>query len=133
MEAKEFIQQIENGNAKVLTLEVAKELKGKRLYTMYFGYSGNRNEVREIIVGEIVSEWDIAKTKPMEGYNNRAEYWESYMTENQVKENKETLQIMEPDGKETYMRCYLSNPFFKTPTFTCSDMDREVYYLESND
>lgn len=41
MTIAEFIEAIDNGRAKVLTLEKAKGLKGRRIYWMYFGYKGN--------------------------------------------------------------------------------------------
>ena len=56
MKTNEFIHRIENGEAKVLTVEEAKKLKGKKIYWFYFGYSGNENEVQEMKVGDIVSE-----------------------------------------------------------------------------
>lgn len=40
MKTNEFIHRIENGEAKVLTVEEAKKLKGKKIYWFYFGYSG---------------------------------------------------------------------------------------------
>lgn len=52
MKTNEFIHRIENGEAKVLTVEEAKKLKGKKIYWFYFGYSGNENEVQEMKVGE---------------------------------------------------------------------------------
>lgn len=41
MTIAEFIEAINNGRAKVLTLEKAKELKGRRIYWMHSGYKGN--------------------------------------------------------------------------------------------
>lgn len=41
MTIAEFIEAIDNGRAKVLTVERAKGLKGRRIYWMYFGYKGN--------------------------------------------------------------------------------------------
>lgn len=81
MKANEFIKKIENGEAKVLTVESAKNLKGKTILWMYFGYSGNENEVYEMIVGDIVSELEYYSTQPCEGYKSRADYWKSYMSE----------------------------------------------------
>lgn len=40
MTITKFIEAINNGRAKVLTLEKAKELKGRRIYWMYFGHKG---------------------------------------------------------------------------------------------
>lgn len=67
MKTNEFIHRIENGEAKVLTVEEAKKLKGKKIYWFYFGYSGNENEVQEMKVGDIVSELEYYSNQPCEG------------------------------------------------------------------
>lgn len=66
---------------------------------MYFGYSGNENEVRKMRVGDIVSELGYYSKQPCEGYASRAEYWKSYMTEEQLKEKENTLLLLDEEGK----------------------------------
>ena len=69
METSEFIRKIEVGEAKVLTVEAARSLKGKRILWMYFGYEGNENVVEEMNVGGITTKYDYAKKQPMKGYD----------------------------------------------------------------
>lgn len=131
MTVKEFIQKIDNGEAKVLTVEAAKELRGKTIKWMYFGYEGNYNAVEEMVVGNIVSEWDYYKTQPCEGYDSRTAYWETYMDESRINSLKNTMLLLDEEGNNSFIRCYpKGESFFKVPTFTCSDADREVYYIE---
>ena len=129
MTKKEFISAIENGQAKVLTLEAAKELKDKRIAWMYFGYGGNEDVVNEMIVGDIFTEFDYNKTQPCEGYSSRAAYWESYMTKEALAEKKERLVLTDAEGEYTYIFCEPNIPLYDEPTFCCSDSDREVYYI----
>lgn len=130
MTVKEFIQKIDNGEAKVLTVEAAKDLKGKIIEWMYFGYEGNQNQVYKMLVGDMVSEWDYYKTQPCEGYESRTAYWKSYMDKRIINSLKNTILLVDGEGKGR-MVCYpKGESFFKVPTFTCSDADREVYYIE---
>lgn len=119
-------QAVENKTAKILTLDLAKELKGKRIATIYFGYRG-QNGVNDFIVGEIKSRYDLAKEELNCGkYSNRAEYWESYMTENQLEETKTNLMLMKEDETNTHIGAHS----FNDGAFTCSDSDRFVYFIE---
>lgn len=129
MTAYEFEQKIASGEAQVLTLAAAKQLEGKRILWFYFGYSANVNSVRQLEVGKIVSEWDYASKEPIKGYLSRADYWKSYMSERQMEKLKQTLLLLDAQGKAPYIRAHLYSGVFEEPTFTCSDMDREVYYL----
>lgn len=130
MSNKEFIEKIKSGEAKVLTVEAAKLLKGKRIAWMYFGYMG-QNSVREMTVGEIVTSLDYNETQPCDGFSSRAEYWRSYMTEKQLDEAKTTLLLLQADGVCPYINAHIKyNNFYDVSTFTCTDADREVYYVE---
>ena len=129
MNVKEFIEKIEQKEAKVLTVEEAKKLKGKTIAWMYFGYQSNDNTVQEMVIGNIVSSLEFHEKETMAGYNSRADYWKSYMTEKQLKSEEHTLILLDQFGKHKYIYAYLESPFFKEPTFTCTDSDREVYYL----
>lgn len=131
MDTQEFIKKIENGEAKVLTVEVAKSLKGKRIAWMYFGYRENLNTVEELTVGDIVSELDYQETQPLRGYKSKADYWRSYMTPRQLDEAKTKLLLLNDKGENVYICAYpVYDNYFEEPTFTCSDADREVYYIE---
>lgn len=125
-----FIKKIESGEAKVLTVETAKLLRGKRIAWMYFGYRG-QNTVKEMTVGDIISSLDYNETQPCGGFSSRSEYWRSFMTERQLDEEKTTLLLLDADGSYTYINSFTKySNFYDTPTFTCSDADREVFYIE---
>lgn len=94
----EFIKKINNGEAKVLTVEAAKGIKGKKINWMYFGYQANTNVVNTTIVGDI------------KGGENR-------------------LELLDIKGMPTYMYAHLDSKYYSESTFTCSDSDREVYYI----
>lgn len=129
MTTKEFNQKIKDGEAKVLTLEAAKELKGKTIFWTYFGYEHNQQVILENKVGDIISELDYAENEPLDGWKSRADYWRSYMSAEKLQKCKDTLMLLDADGQSTYMYCYLYSEFFDEPTFTCSDEDRCVYYI----
>lgn len=125
-----FIKKIESGEAKVLTVETAKLLRGKRIAWMYFGYRG-QNTVKEMTVGDIISSLDYNETQPCDGFSSRSEYWRSFMTERQLDEEKTTLLLLDADGGCPYIKSFTKYfNFYDTPTFTCSDADREVFYIE---
>ena len=133
MEVKEFIEAIESGKAQVLTLENIKGLIGKKVYTLYFGDRANYNEVRTFVFGEIISEWDYAGRTEIDGYPSQQAWWEVYMTEEKKKRAKENVWVLDENGKNTYIKCEANNPFYKEPTFICSDSDREVYFIVAED
>lgn len=115
-----------------LTVEIAQTLIGKRIKTAYSGYLGQDGD-DEFIVGEVISELEYYRQKKEEcfqksdsKFKNRAEYWESYMTEKQLKERSEKLLIITADGRNTYI---YADPFNKG-MFTCSDSDRFVSFTE---
>ena len=134
MTNKEFIQKIDNGEAKVLTVEAAKQLKGKRILYFYFAYNINKETVKELVVGDVVSEWDFYKTQPCPGYSNRTEMWEETLEEERIEEHKNRLLLLSAEGDclnaedETFC-IYSDSEFFDEPTFCCTDSDVEVYYL----
>lgn len=87
---------------KDLTLNAVKELKGKTIKMYYSGYAGQDGEAL-ITVGEVVSRYDLAKRDTnIEGFENRAEYWESYMSENELHQKKHTLILLDANGKKTF-------------------------------
>lgn len=132
MNAIEFSDKIESGEAKVLTLDNAKKLKGKEIEWMYFGYERNENKVRKMVVGDIVSEFDHYKKEPIPGFASRSDYWLSFMSDKRIFEVKNTFILLDEKGNDNshiYCNAYDKN-YFDVPTFTCSDADREVYYIE---
>jgi len=100
--SEKIYEAVNNKTAKVLTEELAKGLKGKRIATLYFGYRG-QNGTDEFIVGDVVEkDWNAGSEK-------------------RIKE------LLREDGSETYIRLHfmLGNDFF-----SCSDSDREVFFIE---
>lgn len=129
MTTQEFNKKIETGEAKVLTLDMAKKLKGKKIIWTYFGYNPQR--IYEMVVGDIISEYDYCKTEPCDGYPSRSAYWDAILSPERIKALKETYIILDENNKfTTYM--YMYSTFFEIfdePTFTCSDSDRPVFFL----
>lgn len=131
MTIAEFIEAINNGRAKVLTVERAKGLKGRRIYWMYFGYEGNEDKVNEMTVGDIVSELEYYRSQPMDGYPSRAAYWEASMDAEKLQDARDKLLLLDDTGGNPYIFAHTGRwNCFDVPTFTCSDSDREVYYIE---
>lgn len=114
-------------NGQVLTLGKAKELAGKYIYVTNREYWGNEPTVRRVLVNPI-SEWDAAKDDhTAEGFENRQEYWKSFMTEKKIERMKNCYRIGlnelgNPDGGTLHGTD--DTPFYG------SDADREIYYLE---
>lgn len=129
MTTNDFLKKIESNKANVLTVERAKRMKGKTIYWSYQGYAGNQSKVSKITIGDIVSELEYYSTQPCEGYASRAEYWKSYMTEEQLKEKENTLLLLDEEGRNQFIRAHKEYELFDEPTFTCSDADREIYFL----
>ena len=123
-----FIEKIKTGEAKVLTVKAAEQLKGKRIAWFYFGNPSNEFQVFQMVVGDIVSKFDYYSTQPCEGYTSRAAYWQSYMSGERLLETQRTLMLLEENGSDPCVYCHQN--LYKEPTFTCSDADREVYYIE---
>jgi len=129
---QELREAVANKSAKILTIDIANQLKGKRIATIYFGYHG-QDGIDEFIVGDIISELDYNRNLQEDcfvnhpkGYKNRAEYWESYMTSDQLKKYRNQYLLLAVDGRNTWIRAHEEND----GAFTCSDSDRFVYYIE---
>lgn len=111
----------------VLTLGKAKELSGKYIYVTNREYWANEPTVRRVLVNPI-SEWDAAKDDhTAEGFENRQEYWKSFMTEKKIERMKNCFRIGlnelgNPDGGTLHGTD--DTPFYG------SDADREIYYLK---
>lgn len=131
MTLQEFNMKIEKGEAKVLTLEAAKLLKGKSIIWTYFGYEHNQQDIYETIVGDIMTELDYYETQPMDGWTSRAAYWRSYMKKEQLDRFNKTLVLLNDKRELTHIKCHLTSGYFDEPTFTCSDEDRCVFFLEN--
>lgn len=124
----------QNNQLRPLTVKAAKELKGKRIRTIYFGYRG-QDGVDDFIVGDIVTNYDRASQRPDATYGTQAKYWDSYMTGEQIDNEKTTLAILDNTGNKSYFQAHTKyyNFYGDEHTFTCSDADRTVYYIEVSD
>lgn len=130
-----MIEKIESGEAKPLTLEAAKKLRNKKIAWMYFGYKQNQNKVYEMTVGDIISSFNYQKTQhdPNGKFASRADYWLSYMTDEQLDCEKTDLLLLRADNSNLSVVCHTKYAnCFPKPTFTCSDADRCVYYVQLN-
>lgn len=114
-------------HGEVLTIGKAKELTGKYIYITNFEYWGNEPTVRRVMVDPI-SEWEAAaKDHTAKGFDNRQEYWKSYMTEKQIEKTKNCINIgLNELGN---LEGNTTNTTDDTPFFG-SDEDREIYYIE---
>jgi hypothetical protein len=104
-----------NGQTEKLTLDKAKELRGKPIQTICFGYA-DKVVIDNFVVGEIVSE--------LEYYRNLKEYWESFMTPTQLKDCRNKLLLLREDGSYTYIFLGVDQS-----TFACTDADRFVSFI----
>lgn len=123
------------GMLKLLTVDVAKSLKGKKIQILNFGYK-KQDHTEEIVVGEILSELEYYRQLKEEcypdknGFKNRAEEWESRMSAEQLKACKEKLVLVKPDGKSS---CIFYDPredYLGNNAFYMGDTDRPVWYTE---
>lgn len=123
---QELRELASNGKLETLTLEKAKKLQGKRIQTIYFGYA-HQDGVDDFIVGEIISEYELAlRDTSADGFENRAKYWESYMTPSRLHEVKTQLVILTKDNRNTYIRTNTEG--YYANIFWCSDSDRFVQF-----
>ena len=124
---------VESGNAKILTVEEAKNLKGKKIQTIYFGYD-HQDNTDEFVVGDITTSLALAEANTEEGftsrgYKNQADYWKSYMTSQQLKRESERLNLLREDGSNTYIQYAPEYDSMNEREMWCSDIDRAVFYI----
>lgn len=124
----------------LLTLNAAEKLVGSKIAITSPVSNENIADVKIFTIKGFISEWDAAALDKngIKDYGSRQEWWESYMKKERIEELKKTLLIeTESDLVESYwknvgVRCHTYNTIFSEPTFTGSDIDREVYYVVLN-
>lgn len=124
-------EAIENKTAGILTIGVAKSLKGKKIITKYHGYRG-QDGVEEFVVGDIKSAWQLAEenTDPcFAPHANQAAYWASYQSEVTIATNKAKLFLLTAEGENLYIFC--ESQF--NNIFCCTDSDRYVYFVMADE
>ncbi len=121
----------------ILTVAKAKQLKGKKIAITHPVYKANKTSLDIFIVGDITTSWDYAAKTPYPNaldksptYYNLQQYWESYMTDEQIDEQKTQLMLLSEKGEPMAVAHTKYYNFYSEPTFTKSDADREVYYIE---
>jgi hypothetical protein len=117
----------------VLTVAKAIELKGRKIATTNAEYSGNKCCVNVFTIGEIVSQWELAEKDSdtrFAPFKSQADYWLSYMNEDQIEERKTNLVLLSEEGGQWHVAHTKYSNFYNEPTFTGSDADREVYFVE---
>ncbi len=119
----ELRKAVDNKKLSILDVNVIQSLKGKRIQTIYFGYD-SQDDVKDFIVGEVISQFDLAKRHKVPDFNNMAEYWEHFLPEDRLNEYKNTLTILDNEGRQTFINAHP----FNNGKFTCSDDDRFVFY-----
>jgi hypothetical protein len=122
-------QEIFNAN-QALTLKKAKQLVGKTIACTSSEYKGNNPVVTIFRIMDIASEWDLATQEVAPGYNNRQDYWKSFMTIARITELQSTFRLIGEDGR-AYFRAHSALSHFEEPTFSGSDADREVFFIET--
>jgi hypothetical protein len=82
-------------SCKILESENAEKMIGKRIMAFKEGYA-NQEWIDEFEVVAITNEFEMAKQKPYENskFENFAEYWESFMDAEQIKERKSNLRLL---------------------------------------
>lgn len=115
---------ISEGKAEMLTVKKSIEIRGRKVACLYFGYA-SQDKYMEFNVGNYRTLWDIAEQTPLEGWKNQAEYWKSYMSDGQIADKINTVNLFTADEVDTYYRAHECNK----GVFTCSDIDRPVYFM----
>lgn len=117
----------------VLSLAKAEAMVGKTIAITSPEYKANTPDVRIFTIGKFQSEWDWAAEQPYcnDNFKSYQEYWKSYMTPEQIATRKSKLFLLDTEGKvRAGAETNLSRSFYNEPTFTGSDADREVYFIE---
>lgn len=99
----------------ILTLEIAKSLKGRTIATTHPVYKMNKPTVTTFTVGEIVPQETL--------WANQDPAFIARMKESYG----DVLELLDEKGSGTAIRLHKN---YTEDTFTCSDVDREVYYVE---
>lgn len=117
----------------VLTLAKAKEMVGRTIAITSPEYKANTPRVRIFTIAKFQTTWEWGAEQPYinDKFSNRQEYWQSYMKPEQIEKQKSQLFLICAEGKvRAGAETNLDYSFYNEVTFTGSDADREVYYIE---
>ena len=108
------------GDTRILTIEKAKGLTGKRIATIYFDFQPRHQPaVDEFTVGEIKSEFELHPDK-------KSVLRELKDKPHLIKRMKSTLEIVTDEGRRTSLRANA----FNSGIFTGPNIDYEVWFKE---
>lgn len=117
---EEMKKAVQVGDSRILTIEKAKGLTGKKIATIYFDFKPSQQpKVDEFVVGEIKSEFDLHP-------DQKSVIREFKSKPHLIKKMKSTLEIITIEGRRTSLRAYP----FRSEIFTGPDTDYEVWFKE---
>lgn len=102
----------------VLTIDIAKDLIGKKIAVTNPEYKYNTPDVRTFILKGLKSEWEMETPE-------RQEYIKSIGKEEKFKNRIK----LEYEGDNPWATCEIGNYCLPEGTFHGSDADREIYYV----
>jgi hypothetical protein len=109
---------VRDGDTKILTIERAKDLTGKRIGTIYFNFTPmHLPEVDEFVIGEMKSEYDLHSDK-------KSVHKEFRDKPHLIRKMKNTYEIITDEGRRTNLRASSYN----SGIFTGPDKDYEVWF-----
>ena len=117
---EEMKTAVKCGTTKVLTLERAKTLTGKRIATIFFDFSPrHQHQVDEFTMGEIKTVFDLHS-------DQKAVLAEYKDKPHLIKKMKSTWEIITEEGRRTFLRA----DGYTGGIFTGPNPDFEVWYKE---
>lgn len=117
----------------VLTLAKAKEMVGRTIAITSPEYRANTPDVRIFTIAKFQPKWEWSAEQHYinDKFKTQQEYLKSYMSPEQIEQEKSELLLIDTEGKiRSRAEMNLDRSFYFEPTFTGSDADREVYYIE---
>ena len=114
---RKMYEAVDNGTAKILTMNSIESLKGKRIATIYFGYEG-QDGVDEFVVGDLKTSLELMPQDAHARSEPRL-----------VKSASNKLLLHTADGRNTYIFHCTDEVYHCNGEFACSDTDRYVYYV----
>ena len=84
----------------VLTLAIANTLVGKKIACVSSEYHMNNPTVYEFTIASLVNEFQHLQNTPCDrGFANKADYFASWMTREHIEERKNTILLIDTNGK----------------------------------
>lgn len=109
---------------KWLTLELAKELKGRKVTISWVDSMG---EKATFVMPEIINELQLAYLTTLSDGTNQLENWKRSKTKEELKKYKEILVISTLDNNGGLFTAY---KYSNNDCFTVCDADRDAYIID---